>query len=155
AFTATLAAVASVTTACGEPPDKEIQQAQGAIDTAKAAGADIYATAEFTAAQEALKHANEAVVERDYRLALNHALDARGRPQNAAKEAVDKKATARVDAERAVGAAAIALEDARGRLKAAEAARINPKILADARHTIANFEQPVQKARTALADGDF
>ena len=71
--------------ACGgEPPDKEMQQAQGAIDAARAAGADQYAHEEFAAAQEALTHANEAVEQRDYRLALNHALDSRERAQNAA-----------------------------------------------------------------------
>ncbi|HEY6830621.1 MAG TPA: DUF4398 domain-containing protein, partial [Gemmatimonadaceae bacterium] len=117
-------AIASAVTvgACGDPPDKEIQQAQGAIDTAKAAGADLYAADEFKAAQEALQHANEAVAQRDYRLALNNALDARERAQNAAKEAGDHKAAARADAERTVAAASVALVDARGRLKAAEAA---------------------------------
>src|SRR5690606_17977147 len=41
--------------ACAEPPDKEMQQAQGAIEAARAAGADRYAHDEFVAAQEALK----------------------------------------------------------------------------------------------------
>src|SRR3954449_13445947 len=95
---AVLAAVAGA--ACGDPPDKEMQQAQGAIDAARAAGADQYAREEFTAAQEALKHANEAVADRDYRLALNYALDSRERAQNAAAMAADGKATARVDADR-------------------------------------------------------
>src|SRR6185436_8477379 len=85
--------------ACTTPPDKEIQQAHGAIDAARAAGADRYAPAEFNAAQEALRRANAAVDDRDYRLALNHALDARERAQAAAKEAADHKATARTDAD--------------------------------------------------------
>src|SRR5262249_57570335 len=87
-------AAALMGAACGDPPDKEIQQAQGAIDTARAAGADQYATAEYTAAQEALKRANDAVEQRDYRLALNYALDARERAQNPAKEAPDTNTTA-------------------------------------------------------------
>jgi hypothetical protein len=36
--------------ACSEPPQKEIDRAQGAIDAARAAGAERYATAEFAAA---------------------------------------------------------------------------------------------------------
>ena len=36
---------------CAEPPNKEMNQAQGAIDAARAAGADKFAAAEFTAAQ--------------------------------------------------------------------------------------------------------
>ena len=39
-----LVGLALVSIACGgEPPDKEIQQAQGALDAARAAGADRYA----------------------------------------------------------------------------------------------------------------
>src|SRR3954468_9202775 len=102
-LTLSLAVVAAVSSAaCGDPPEKEMQQAQGAIDTARAAGADQYARDEFAAAEEALKKARDAVQERDYRQALNSALDARERAQTAAKESVNHKATARADAERAL-----------------------------------------------------
>ena len=75
---ALLALLVLFTTACGgDPPDKEMQQAQGAIDAARAAGAAVYATEELAAAQLALTRAEEAVSARDYRLALNHALDSR------------------------------------------------------------------------------
>src|SRR5215470_14405074 len=88
---AVLAALAALTAAaCGDPPDKEIQQAQGAIDAARAAGADVYAHDEFAAAEQALKNANDAVAQRDYRLALNHALDARDRAKTAATQAADR-----------------------------------------------------------------
>ena len=119
---AVLAAVAGA--ACGDPPDKEMQQAQGAIDAARAAGADQYARDEFAAAEDALKRAHDAVDQRDYRQALNTALDARERAQTAAKEAVDKKATARADATKALADADAALHDARAKLKAAETARV-------------------------------
>ncbi len=46
---------------CAEPPNKEINQAQGAIDAARAAGADRFAAAEFSAATDALKRSEEAV----------------------------------------------------------------------------------------------
>jgi uncharacterized protein DUF4398 len=148
-------AAALVGAACAEPPDKEIQQAQGAIDTARAAGADLYATGEFTAAQEALKRANEAVAQRDYRLALNHALDARERAQNAAKEAADRKTTARSGAERALLDAMTALNDAHTKLRAAETARAPAKTLAAGRRVITDAEDTVQKARAAFDRGDF
>ena len=87
----------SLTIGCGgEPPEKEMQQAQAALDAAHAVGADKYATAEFKAAQAALANAQEAVTQRDYRLALDRALDSRERAQNAAKEATDGKAAARM-----------------------------------------------------------
>jgi hypothetical protein len=140
---------------CSEPPQKEIDQAQGAIDTARAAGADQYATTEYTAAQEALKRANDAVEQRDYRLALNYALDARERAQNAAKEAADRKTTARSEAERALLDAMTALNEAHTRLRAAETAHAPPKLLATARHVITDGEDTVQKARAAFDKQDY
>lgn len=150
---ALLAAVTVV--ACGDPPDKEIQQAQGAIDAAKAVGADEYAAEEFTAAENALKNANDAVVQRDYRLALNHALDARDRAQTAAKQAADRKSKARVDADRAVTDAVRALDAARERLKHAEAAHAPARSLVDSRRALASLELGVQKARADLERGAY
>ena len=150
-----LAFMAALTVACADPPGKEMQQAQVAIDVAKAAGADRYAATDFTAAQEALKQANDAVAQRDYRLALNHALDARERAQTAAKDAADRKAAARIDSDRAVAHASTALGEARARLKAAENAHIQPRALTDARRAIASVEQTVQKARAAREREDY
>ena len=152
----TLAVLAAVMgAACGDPPTKEIQQAQTAIDAARAGGADQYAKDEFTAAQDALTHATEAVAQRDYRQALNNALDARERAQTAAREAVDRKAAARTAAEHALADATTALDQARAQLKAAEAARAPARPVAVARRTIADADTAVQKARTAFGRGEF
>jgi hypothetical protein len=102
--------------ACAAPPQKEMDQAEGAIATARAAGAAQYAAAEFAAAETALARSHEAAGQRDYRQALNHALDARERAQTAAREAADKKAIARGRAERAITAAELALATAQQRL---------------------------------------
>jgi hypothetical protein len=154
---APLAVVAAMTLAAcgGEPPDKEIQQAQNAIDTAKDIGADQYAHDEFKAAQEAFAHANEAVAQRDYRLALNHALDARDRAQTAARQSAARKAAARLDAERALGRANVALATAHAKLKTAESARMAPRLLAGPRKTMASAEDSVQKARAAMEKNDY
>jgi len=141
--------------ACGDPPDKELQQARSAIESARGAGAEVYARDEFSAAESALKGANEAVDQRDYRLALNRALDARERAQNAEKEAVSRKAAARTEASRAVAAAGRALDEARSRLKTAEGARVPARVVAPARRSIADDEVAVQEARTAFGQGDF
>ena len=77
-----------------------MDQAQGAIDAARAAGADRYAATEYTAATDALKRAQDAVAQRDYRQALNEALDSREHAQNAAREAADSKAQVRGEVER-------------------------------------------------------
>ena len=141
--------------ACTDPPDREMQQAQAAIDTARAAGAEQFAREEFAAAEDALKKSNEAVAQRDYRLALNAALDARERAQTATKQAVDGKAAARIDAERALAEADAALHESRAKLKTAETAHASVKVLAAARRVIADGETAVQEARTAFREGDF
>ncbi len=107
---------------CAAPPQKEMDQAEGAIATARAAGAAQYAADEFAAAETALRRSHEAAGQRDYRQALNHALDARERAQVAARDAADRKALARGLAERAITSAELALALAQQRLGAAVAA---------------------------------
>jgi hypothetical protein len=147
--------VALAGAACGDPPDKELQQAQSAIDAARTAGAEQFARDEFTAAQDALKRANDAVAQHDYRLALNNALDARERAQNAAKEAAEGSRATREKVERALADAAAALADARARLKAAESARVSAKRLTAARRKIDDGDIALQKARTNFDRGEY
>lgn len=152
-----LLGIASIVFACGcaDPPEKEIQQAENAIDTARAAGAERYAVDQLAAAQAALRQAHEAVEERDYRLALNHALDSRDEALSAGKQATDRAATAQREADASIAAAAVALNDAHVRLKAAEAARPPVRILAGPRRAIADAEARLQEARAAVAAEDF
>ena len=135
---------------CAEPPNKEMNQAQGAIDAARAAGADRFAAAEFTAATDALKKSEEAVSARDYRQALNHAIDSRERAQHAAKMAVDGRADARGQAERAIAEVATLLSRAQTQLKDPDLARLNARVLRAPRATVAAAERKVQEARSAL-----
>jgi hypothetical protein len=142
--------------ACGgDPPEKEMQQAQGAIDAARAAGADQYAREEFTAAQDALTHANQAVADRDYRQALNYALDSRERAQNAAAMAADGKAAARVDADRAISAATAAVNELTLKLKSPDAARLPARTLAGSRKALADGQGALQEARAAFQKADY
>jgi hypothetical protein len=140
---------------CSEPPNKEINRAQGAIDAARAAGADQYAAESFTAATSALQQAHEAVDQRDYRLALSRAIDAYERAQDAAKLAADGKAKARSDAEMIVStanAAALALE---AKLRAAEAAHVPARDLAESRRISKDAAVTLQKARANLKSGAY
>ena len=152
---AAIIAASVVITACGNPPEKEMQQAQGAIDVARAVGADQYAHEEFVAAQDALKHAHEAVDQRDYRLALNHALDSRERAQNAAEEAADQRAAARAEADRMLTDATAALGEAALRLKTADAAHASARALVGPRRLVAAGDEAVQEARAAFRQGDY
>jgi hypothetical protein len=140
---------------CAEPPNKEMNQAQGAIDAARAAGADKFAADEFKAAQDALRRSEDAVVAGDYRQALNHALDSRERAQNSAKLAVDGRADARGQAERAVSEVATLLAQAQGQLKDPDVVRLNPHVLKGPRSTVTSAATMLQEARTALAAEDY
>lgn len=144
------AVFAALAFACSEPPYKEMHQAQGALDAARAAGAETFAPTEYRDAQQALDQSQQSVTQRDYRLALRYALDARERAQEAARAAADHKAEARSRAERAVADTDRALRDAEGRFQAARAARIKPRDLTPARKALDVTREALQKARAAM-----
>jgi HAMP domain-containing protein len=140
---------------CAEPPSKEMNQAQGAIEAARAAGADKFAAVEFTAAVDALKRSEDAVAAGDYRQALSHAIDSRERAQNAARQAVDGRADARGRAERAITEVATLLSQAQLQLKSPALARANTRALQGPRALVAATEKALQEARTALEREDY
>jgi flagellar hook-basal body complex protein FliE len=150
-----LVAGVAVCVACGTPPDKEMNQARGAIESAKAAGAPTYATDEYNAAVAALKRSEDAVGQRDYRQALNAALDSRERAQVAAREASDQKALARSQAERDLHDVQTLIDDAAARAKAAETARPKRRAPLPERTAIGAAEVSVQKARAAFGQQDY
>jgi hypothetical protein len=144
-----------VIAACADPPAKEMHEAQGAIDAARAVGADKFAADEFTAAVEALKRSEEAVQAGDYRQALSHALDSRERAQAAAKMAVDSRANARGSAERVITEVATLLARADARWKDPAVARLPRTALAGPRSATASAAKALQEARSALARDDY
>jgi hypothetical protein len=132
-----------------------MDQAQGAIDAARAAGADRYAVTHYDAALKALKSAHDAVAARDYRLALNYALESRDRAQSAAKEAASQQVTLRSSAERRLAEVTAMLDRARQRLAAADEARVPRRTLTAPRRTIAEAESSLQKAGTGIQEGEY
>jgi hypothetical protein len=142
-------------TACSEPPQKEIDRAQGAIDAARAAGADQYATEPFTAATTAMQQTHEAVAQRDYRLALSRAVDANERALEAARQAADGKARAQGEAQAAMGRAMAVTRQLGEQLKAAETARIPLRELEAARRVHVDAQRVLQEARTAMSAGTY
>jgi len=140
---------------CADPPNKEMDMAQGAIDAARAAGAEQYATAEYTAATTALQNAHDAVAAGDYRLALNNALTSHERAQNAARETANSKATKRATAERTITELDTFLDQADARLAAAQRARVPQRLLAGPAKEIAAIRADVQEAREVVEAGDY
>jgi hypothetical protein len=142
-------------TGCAEPPHKEMDQAQGAIDAARAAGAERYAANEYSAATTALKNANDAVVARDYRLALNHALDSREHAQNAAREAADMQGRVRGEVERGLTEIAALVAQANARITAGQRARVPARLFRGPAAEIAAVNAAMQKAGEAIAANDY
>lgn len=141
--------------ACAEPPLKEMNQAQGAIDAARAAGAEQFAPQEFRSAVDTLQRSEQAVAQKDYRLALSLAIDGRELAQHAAKAAVDARSTARGDAERAVVEASMRLTQARERLKDPAATRLPRRLLDQASTRLDAAQKNMQEARAALAQDEY
>ena len=141
--------------ACAEPPNKEMDQAQGAIDAARAAGADRYASNEYKAATDALKRSEDAVTQRDYRLALNEALDSREHAQNAAREAAEARAQLRGEVERDMAQSAGLIAEANTRLAAATRTRATRRNIDAPRRELATVNERVQKAGAAMKADDY
>jgi hypothetical protein len=132
-----------------------MDQAQGAIDAARAAGADRYAADQFDSAVKALQSAHDAVAQRDYRLALNHALDSRDRAQRAAKEGALHQGVLRSAAERSLTELAAAIDRARTRIAAATAAGVPRRMVNAARTAVSDAEASLQKAGTGIQEGNY
>ena len=132
-----------------------MNQAQGAIDGARAAGADRFAVEEFNAATDALKRSEEAAAARDYRQALSHAIDSRERAQLAAKAAVEGRANLRGQAERSISEVATLLARAQAQLKDPDIVRTNGRALRTPRATVTKVETMLQEARSALSREDY
>lgn len=143
------AAILSV--ACSAPPQKEIDHAQGAIDAARAAGAERYAPEEFAAATTALDQAYEAVAGRDYRTALSRALAASERATDAARQAADGKARARAEAEVSLTSAVTSLQQLRAVIETAERARLGAQQLKEPRAVSDRIAASLQEAREHIA----
>ena len=147
---AAAALLAASTLACSEPPHKEMNQAQGALDAAKAAGAEAFAPAEYRDARNLLDQSDQAVTQRDYRLALRYALEARERATEAARAAGDQKAEARGRAERSLVTTENVIRDAETRLTQPAFAKLRTRDLAPVRQAIADTRDALQKARAAM-----
>lgn len=148
-------AVVLLVSACAEPPNKEMDQAQGAIDAARAAGAEKYAASEYASATEALKNSNAAASTGDYRLALNLALESHEHAENAARTTADTKAQVRAEVERAMAEIAALMAQVNTRMAAAQRARAAARALREPADDIARVNDDVQKAGEAIKAGDY
>jgi hypothetical protein len=139
---------------CADPPQKELDQAQAAIEVAVSSGAERLDPDGLTAARAALAQARDAVAQRDYKAALSHALDSRERAQAAARAAANAQARARTDTERDLREVTALLAQVQRAVAAAPPsvprASVRRARAADARLSIA-----LQKTRAAVEAQDY
>jgi hypothetical protein len=151
--------VSCLLAACAEPPEKEMTEAREAIETARAAGAERYAPAEYKEATDAAQRSQRFVAERDYRQALSAALDARERAEAAAQAAAAGKETARVEAYAALKDVEAAIGQARSFVEASgeRPPRTRPERLhlSEVRRAIVVGNVALQKAREAAGREDY
>jgi len=132
-----------------------MNQAQDAIDAARRAGAEQYAPSELAAAVDALRRAQEAANQRDYRLALSLAIDSRDGAQRAAKLAVDARSRARGAAERSIAEVDTLLTRVRDRMRDGSVARLSPRAQLRHRSAVNDAARSLQEARAALSADDY
>ena len=142
-------------TACSTPPQKEIDLAQGALDAARAAGAEQYAPEEMSAATAALQQAHDAIAQRDFRLALTRALDAHDRALEAAKAAADGQVRARAETDAAITAARTTVQTLARRLELPDVAKLPKGDVEAARAALKEAQADVQEAGEAVATADY
>jgi len=143
------------TAACSEPPDKERQQAEGALNAAREADAAAYAPEPLHAAEAALQKYDDAVAQRDYRLALNNALEARDRAYEAVKQAGNTKAELRSLAEHLATELEAQINSGTLRLASSAFQRAASPAADHLRASIRTATSSLQEARTLMDKHDY
>lgn len=140
---------------CSEPPQKEIDQAQSAVDAARAAGADKYAAEEYSGAAATLQKARDSVEQRDYRQALSYALDARQRALEASHLVPEARTRAKTSAEAAFKAASEQAGRLENAIRSAEEQKVPARELRAPRQTLSAARSALQEARILLDRGNY
>jgi prophage DNA circulation protein len=141
--------------ACAAPPNKEIGDAQNALKAAQAGGAEQYAPESYAEAENAYRRANQAVLAGDYRLALNYALESREHAQNAARQSADANVRARDEVQRLMADVAGLLAQTVALTEEAQRTNVSPRVVREARQSLAQLSGDVQKAGAAMAEKNY
>lgn len=144
-----------VSTACEQPPTKEIAAAEVALQQARADAADVFAPDRFGEAQAALADAQKRVQAKDYRGALSSALDAAEKSRLASQAATAAKSLARNAAELAEAEAQAALDEVAEIRAQAAKAKIPEKVFEPLLPQTTEAGSALDALVKALADGEI
>ncbi|MEQ1896490.1 MAG: hypothetical protein ABL971_03770 [Vicinamibacterales bacterium] len=153
AVAAVLVCVATV--ACGTPPTKEMDLARQAIEAARSAQAERYAPAELAAARTAIDKSAAAALNRDFKLALNHALDSHERAKTASSAATGAHRARRERLDASLSNVASTLASARTTVGAAARVRSSRRAAGRAEAALDTIDTDLQKARALVSEDDL
>jgi len=132
-------------TGCGKPPQKEIEAAKAAIDSARAAEADLYARPVIELAQAALARSDSSVAVKDYSRAKTFALRAKQLADSSITVAMQQKQQRKSEATRL-------MDQVRGLVDSLKAVVYLPgkKLSAEVQKHVARVDSLVNEAKNGL-----
>lgn len=147
--------------ACGKPPQEDIDAAKAAMDDAKSAQADKWASTEYQAAESSMNAANAEVEAQGQKWFKNY--DKAKELMNTAKSDAEKAKTASVaNKEAAKNAATTAIADATSAVEAAKTALAGAPKGKDTKADLELFKQDLDglaatltEAQTAMGSEDY
>jgi hypothetical protein len=127
------------------------------VASARAANAETYAPEDLQAAEAALQKYDGAVAQRNYREALNFALDARDRAYAAAKRAASEKSAAQARADELVAEVEMLVKTANARLASpgGPGPRLSSQAAERLRAAVRSAPVALQEARSRMDQQDF
>jgi hypothetical protein len=156
-----LFAVATLSGCGGDPPQADLDAAKAALDGARAAGAEKYASSELSAAQgafddaKAVFSAESEKMFKDWATVAPKIADAKAKADRAASASQQAKARAKGAAEAAIAAASTAVQGSRTSLDAAPAGKGTEGDIEQLRSSLDSADADLSTARSAVSREDF
>jgi tetratricopeptide (TPR) repeat protein len=139
---------------CAGEPKKELTVAKEALEKAREAQADRYASDIFTQAENSLTEAENLIAQKKYSEAKQLLINAQGMADSAASQAEINKEDVKVDAEGAISESQKAMEQLKETQKIAQNLRIS-KEQTDLSTQIPNWEDQLKRAQEEYSAGNF
>lgn len=156
-----LFAVAGLTGCGGDPPQADLDAATAALNAARSAGAEKYASGELSSAQSAYDDAKAAFTAeaekmfKDWAAVTPKLADAKNKADRAASAATQAKGRAKTGAESAIAAASTAVQAARASLDAAPAGKGTEGDIEQLRSSLDAADADLNTARSSVSREDF
>jgi hypothetical protein len=139
---------------CAGEPKKELAAAKDALEKAREAQADRYASDLFALAENSLTEAEDLIAQKKYSEAKQLLMNAQGMADSAASQASINKEDVKVDAEDAISGSQKAMQLLMETQKAAQSWKI-PKEKTDLSAQMPNWEDQLKRAQEEYNAGNF